>query len=80
MKESKGITLVALIITIIIMIILVSVSVVIAIRGNLFGYAKEGVQKTNDAMLREPMLSTGSVNVDEEEYITVDEYMNEMGY
>lgn len=80
MKNTKGITLVALIITIIIMLILVSVSVVFAIKGGLFGYAKEGVDKTNEAMQKEPLLSTGSVNVDDQEYITVDEYMNEMGY
>ena len=41
----KGITLIALVITIIIMLILVGVTITIAIKGGLFNYAKEAVAK-----------------------------------
>lgn len=41
MRGQKGITLVALVITIIVMLILVGVSVTVAINGGLFGKAKE---------------------------------------
>ena len=39
MKEQKGITLIALIITIIVMLILVAVAVTAAVQSNLFGHA-----------------------------------------
>lgn len=42
MKGQKGITLVALVITIIVMLILVGVSVTVAINGGLFDKAREG--------------------------------------
>ena len=48
MKTSKGITLIALIITIIIMLILVAVTIDVAIDGKLFDTAKEAVDKTNN--------------------------------
>ena len=46
MKNYKGITLIALIITIIVMMILVGVSVTIAINGGLFGATREASFKT----------------------------------
>ena len=48
MKENKGITLIALIITIILLLILVGVSINLAIKGNLFGSAEKAVSATND--------------------------------
>ena len=48
MKKDKGITLIALIVTIVIMLILATVTVNVAINGKLFGTAKEAVDKTND--------------------------------
>ena len=45
-SDSRGITLVALIITIIIMLILVGVSINIAINGGLFDVAKNAVKQT----------------------------------
>ena len=45
----KGITLIALVITIIVMLILVGVSVSIAINGGLFSTAKKAVTKTEEA-------------------------------
>ena len=48
MKKNKGITLIALIITIILLLILVGVSINLAIKGNLFGSAEKAVSATND--------------------------------
>ena len=47
MKQNKGITLIALVITIIIMLILVAVTMATAINGGLFNYAQEASVKTN---------------------------------
>ena len=46
MKNKKGITLIALIITIIVMLILVGVTVTVAINGGLFQKTKEAASKT----------------------------------
>ncbi len=48
MKENKGITLIALIITIIVLLILVAITIDIAVDGKLFDTAKEAVDKTNN--------------------------------
>ena len=53
MKENKGITLIALIITIIILLILVGVSVNLLIKGDLFGSAEKAVSGTNDKVAQE---------------------------
>ena len=47
MRKNKGITLIALIITIIILLILVGVSVNLLIKGDLFGSAEKAVSGTN---------------------------------
>ena len=47
MKKNKGITLIALIITIILLLILVGVSVNVIIKGNLFSNAQKAVDGTN---------------------------------
>lgn len=49
MKEQKGITLVALVITIIVMLILVAVSVTVALKGGLFDTAKDAKTKWEGA-------------------------------
>jgi len=46
LKAQRGITLIALIITIIVMLILVAVTVTVALNGGLFKTAKEGASKT----------------------------------
>ena len=46
MKNNKGITLIALIITIIVMLILAAVSITMAVNGGLFGYAKQASEET----------------------------------
>lgn len=63
MKGQKGITLVALVITIIVMLILVGVSVTVAINGGLFDKAKSGASNTKLESERERNLSDGTVNV-----------------
>ena len=49
MKEQKGITLVALVITIIVMLILVGVSITVALNGGLFNTAKDAANNTQEA-------------------------------
>lgn len=53
MKGQKGITLVALVITIIVMLILVGVSVTVAINGGLFDKAREGKTGWENAQNKE---------------------------
>ena len=55
--ESKGITLIALIITIIIMLILVTVSITMAVKGGLFKYASDAGKQTNEAIRKEGELA-----------------------
>ena len=52
-NRNKGITLIALIITIIILLILVGVSINLAIKGDLFGSAQKAVSGTNDKTAQE---------------------------
>ena len=53
MKNNKGITLIALIITIIVMIILVAVTINMAVNGGLFGYAGNAARETEEAKQKE---------------------------
>ena len=53
MRKNKGITLIALIITIIILLILVGVSLNLLIKGDLFGSAEEAVSRTNDKVAQQ---------------------------
>ena len=53
MKGQKGITLVALIITIIVMLILVGVSISVALNGGLFDKARTAKDETNQKQLEE---------------------------
>lgn len=53
MRKNRGITLIALIITIIILLILVGVSINLAIKGDLFGSAEKAVSGTNDKVAQE---------------------------
>ena len=53
MRKNRGITLIALIITIIILLILVGVSVNLLIKGDLFGSAEKAVSGTNDKVAQE---------------------------
>ena len=53
MKDQKGITLVALIITIIVMLILVAVTISIALNGGIFDKARQASKDTLQAQLNE---------------------------
>lgn len=66
MKEQKGITLVALVITIIVMLILVGVSITVVLNGGLFTNAKDAANNTAEARNAELNLSNGKVTVDGE--------------
>ena len=63
MNSNKGITLIALVITIIVMLILVAVTITMAVNGGLFGYAGEAASKTNEAKDAENELGTGIVTM-----------------
>ena len=64
MRKNRGITLIALIVTIIILLILVGVSVNLLIKGDLFGSAEKAVNGTNAKV--------------EEEQTRVDELMGKL--
>ena len=74
MKGQKGITLVALVITIIVMLILVGVSVTVALNGGLFTTAKDATEKTNNALVEENKLDSGKVTVNNKEQNVSDYY------
>lgn len=63
MRSQKGITLIALVITIIVMLILVAVSITMAVNGGLFNYAGKAAGETNNAIEKESALSNGTVEV-----------------
>ena len=56
LNTSKGITLIALVITIIVMLILVAVTISMAVNGGLFEYAGKAVGDTNNALKAEEQL------------------------
>ena len=53
LNTNKGITLIALVITIIVMLILVAVTISMAVNGGLFDYAGKAVGETNNAIANE---------------------------
>ena len=73
MKNTKGITLIALIITIIVMLILVSVSINIAIKTGLFEQAGNATKKYRGEQEKESNLS--KITVGGVEYDSVEDYI-----
>jgi len=72
--SAKGITLVALIITIIVMLILVGVSVQVVINSNLIGTAQDAANRTETQYLEES--TTGSViEINGKEYLSMEDYL-----
>ena len=63
MRSQKGITLIALVITIIVMLILVAVTITMAVNGGLFNYAKEAAERTNNAIDSENEIGSGIITV-----------------
>lgn len=76
MKGQKGITLVALIITIIVMLILVAVSITIVIQSGLLDTASEAGKKTKNAVQEESTLGT-NVNINNNE-TDIENYVNSL--
>ena len=74
MKNQKGITLVALIITIVVMIILVTVSVTVALQSGLFSAASGAANDMKHARENEIGISNGQISVDGTD-TTIDEYI-----
>ena len=77
MKGQKGITLVALVITIIVMLILVGVSITVALQGRLFTTAKDAANNTKEARNSEMNLSNGKVTIhgeDGDQEVNIDSY------
>ena len=62
-KYEKGITLIALVITIIVMLILASVTISMAVNGGLFGYAGNAASQTEEARDQEQNLGSGLIKV-----------------
>ncbi|MGN1310276.1 MAG: SUMF1/EgtB/PvdO family nonheme iron enzyme [Clostridia bacterium] len=75
-KAQKGITLIALIITIIVMLILVGVTITVAVNGGLFEYAGRAGKETNEAITEEKMLAEGKIKIDGFWYDSMDDYLN----
>ena len=73
MKRNKGITLVALIITIVVMLILVAVSVNVLIKSNLIGTAEKTVGKYKTASEEEA--KGGTITIEGKEYDSIEDYL-----
>lgn len=74
-KTNKGITLIALVITIIVMLILVSVTISMAINGGIFDYAKKAVDDTKNAIAYEQELADGRINIGGVWYDSIQDYV-----
>ena len=74
-NRNKGITLVALIITIVVMLILVAVSVNVIIKSNLIGTAEKAVDKYNKVAEEEG--NSGVIEIDGKKYNSIEDYMKE---
>ena len=77
MKENKGITLIALIITIVIMLILVAVSVNVLINSNIIGQAEKAAERYKTAYEQESNI--GQVTIGGKTYNSIEDYLAEQG-
>ena len=75
-RPNKGITLIALVITIIVMLILVAVTISMAINGGLFDYAGKATGETKNAINAEQELANGRVQIGGTWYDSIDDYLN----
>ncbi len=74
-NTNKGITLIALVITIIVMLILVAVTITTVVNGGLFEYASRAARETNSAIEAEQTLANGRIKVEGKWYASIDEYI-----
>ena len=72
-NRNKGITLVALIITIVVMLILVAVSVNVIIKSNLIGTAEKTVDKYKTALEEESNMS--QIEINGKKYDSIEDYL-----
>lgn len=77
LKEKRGITLIALIITVIVMLILIAVTISVAVSGNLENYARKAGKETNEAIDAEQQLANGKVKIDGKWYDSIEGYILE---
>ena len=75
LKTQKGITLIALVITIIVMLILVAVTISMAINGGLFEKAGKATGDTKNAMDAEQQLADGRIQIAGKVYESIDDYL-----
>ena len=78
MRKNKGITLVALIITIVVMLILVAVSVNVIIKSNLIGTAEKTVDKYKTASEEEG--NNGVIEINGKKYASIEDYQAKKEY
>ena len=76
-NANKGITLIALVVTIIVMLILVSVTILVAVNGGLFEHARKANEETKRVMSEEPELSNGGVEINGTWYNSINDYLEE---
>ena len=74
-KEEKGITLVALIITIVVMLILVAVSLNILVNSNLIEHAEKTGDAYTGAIKNEEKLGNDGITINDKEYASIDDYI-----
>ena len=79
-EELNYFTFLTLIITVIIALVLLAVMVKLSVSGGFFAYAKNSAIETNIAIEQEQELSNGKVTVEEQDYNSVDDYINEIAY
>lgn len=75
MNKKRGVTLIALIITIVVLLIMVAVSINILIQNNIIGVAEKTTDKYKTAMGDE---DTGKVTIEDKEYDSVEDYVAEL--
>ena len=73
--SQRGITLIALVITIIVMLILVAVTITMAINGGLFENAGRAVGETQNELDKEQQLADGKIQIDGVWYNSIDDYL-----
>ena len=78
MKENKGITLIALIITIVVMLILVAVSVNIVINSNIIGQAEKAAEGYKKATEKESNIR--QITIGGKTYNSIEDYLAEESY
>ena len=74
-REEKGITLVALIITIVVMLILVAVSINVLVNSNLIGHAEKTGDAYAGAIKNEEKLGNDGITINDKEYASIDDYI-----